>query len=247
MRRSRKSRLLSIDQKLKFSEEKEAWLISYSDVITMLLCFFMIFYSAEKKNKKTEFDLIITSIKNKFGISNLSEKDLGDVKKLLENRFGSKEIVADLEKMQLGGKTEILNYNHFVAIEFPEGNLFDAGSPNLNKLGMDSLKPIMEHLKKYQQIVSINIVAFTDPTPVKAKKDRWWTNNRELSALRALNVQTLFLDQGFSEESVFLTGRGVKEVKLGNQNPKNIEGNLIDLTKFNFSRTIMLRLEPKGK
>jgi len=246
MRRNLREKLSTQNLYHRFPEEKEAWLLSYADVITMLLCFFMLFYSAQRANDKSEYEQIISLVKTEMGLQDLKQSDFGDVKKMLENRFGSKDIVNELEKLHVTGQTEVLNYAHYVAIEFPQGNIFDLGATTLNETGKKALIPIMDHLRKHQDKLSINIVAYTDPTPVKAKEGRWWTNNRELSALRALSVEDYFLKEGFREDSVYLSGRGVK-ISQNNEKPKDIQGHLIDTTTFNFSRTITIRLESKGK
>ena len=228
--------------------ERDAWLLSYADIITMLLCFFVIFFSFEKEKTTGEFKDVMGFIREELGLKDMPVSSMKNVKELIKARFGDEKIVKDLEKLDVSKNLKILNYANYVAINFPSGNMFDSGSEFLNKDGLAQLKPIISSLKTYQNKVNINIVAYTDPTPVSknAMLPRWWKNNRELSAQRALNVQQLFLNNGFSENSVFISGKGIKsQSESGKIQPYALDGKLIDTSKFNQSRTITLRLESK--
>lgn len=248
MKKRPRPKLGTEDLYQRFGEEKEAWLLSYADVITMLLCFFMIFYSVEKKNTVDNFNEVVTFIKEEMGLKGFAQGDLGDVKKMIQNRFGQdKGFISELETLNQDGRRQVLSYTHYVSIEFPQGNLFDAGSVKPNKDGMETIMPVLKRLLTYQNKLVVNIVAYTDPTPVKEKKDRWWKNNQELSALRALEIQKMFFNEGFLEDSVYISGRGVKHNQSIEEKPQDLSGSVIDVSKFNESRTLSIRLEAKGK
>ncbi len=232
----------------KFSDEREAWLLSYADIITMLLCFFVLFFSTDKKRSSGEFSEMMAFIQAELGIKdNTKAENLKKLKILMKDRYGDEKILAELKDLNKKDSIEILNYKHFVAIEFPKGNLFDQGMDNLNKNSLNDIKPVIEGLKAYKDKMHINIVAYTDPTAVnpKAISKRWWTNNRELSAQRALNVQKIFLASGFTEAEVFITGRGIKNSETAQDKPTSLDGTVINTNNFNSSRTITIRLEPK--
>jgi len=231
-----------------FPDERDAWLLSYADVITMLLCFFVIFFSFEKQNSTSDFKDVMAFMKEELGLKNIPKSNLKNVKEMIKARFGDDQIVAELEKLNIKYKVQVLNYANYVAIEFPEGNMFNQGADILNLEGSNQLIPIIKALASYQKKLNINIVAYTDPVPVNKNQQsiHWWKNNRELSAQRALNVQNFFLNRGFSEGSVFITGRGIKTSQGPTQiKPYSLDGKLIDTQVFNQSRTISIRLESK--
>lgn len=228
--------------------ERDAWLLSYADIITMLLCFFVLFFSIEKEKTTDEFKDVMGFIREEMGLKDIPLSSMKNVKELIRARFGDNNIVKELEKLDISNKLKILSYANYVSIDFPNGNMFDSGSEFLNKDGLSQIKPIISSLKNYQNKVSINIVAYTDPTPVNinSQVQRWWKNNRELSAQRALNIQQLFLDNGFSDKSVFISAKGIKRSSSSNKTlPYALDGKTVDITSFNQSRTITIRLESK--
>ena len=227
-------------------QERDSWLLSYADIITMLLCFFVIFFSFEKNKSTDEFKDVMAFIREELGLKDMPLSSMKNVKGLIKARFGDDKLVKELERLNVSNEVKILNYANYVAIDFPGGNMFDSGKEFMNKEAKSQLLPIILALKGYQDKLNINIVAYTDPTPVNDKLPRWWKNNRELSAQRALNVQQYFLDNGFTENSVFISGKGIKSYpNSGKHQPYALDGKLIDTTKFNQSRTITLRLESK--
>lgn len=228
--------------------ERDAWLLSYADIITMLLCFFVLFFSFEKEKTSGEFQDVMSFIREELGLKNMPVSSMKNVKELIKARFGDEKLVTGLEKLNVTNNVKILNYANYVAIEFPQGNMFESGSEFLNSDGKSQIMPVISSLKNYQNKLNINIVAYTDPSPVNTniRTPRWWKNNRELSVQRALNVQQLFLKNGFDENSVFISGKGIKNAKDTVQvKPYALNGQLIDTSTFNQSRTISIRLESK--
>lgn len=233
----------------RFPEERDAWLLSYADIITMLLCFFVLFFSTDKKKSSSEINEVFSFIQKELGLEkNSKTENLKRIKDFVKNKYGDEKLVTELQKLNIAGTVQVLSYKHFISIDFPKGDMFDRGADKLSGKAIKEITPIIESLKTHQDKLNINIVAYTDPTPVSAKATikRWWTNNRELSAQRALNVQNLFLANGFSPETVFITGKGVKEtIKKNEDQPIGLDGRLVDIKKHNDSRTISIRLEAK--
>lgn len=234
----------------KFPDERDAWLLSYADIITMLLCFFVLFFSTEKRKTTGEFSEVMSFIKDELGLKNAQGTNLKNVKELIKSRYGDEKIVSELERLNIKGKVQILSYKHYVSIDFPNGNMFNKGSDKLTPKAKEELAPVFKALKNYKDKLHINIVAYTDPSPVNPNPtlQRWWNNNRELSAQRALNVQSLFLEQGFPQDMVYITGKGIMAGPSSKeQTPLSLDGNQVDTKTFNSARTISIRLESKDK
>lgn len=234
----------------KFPDERDAWLLSYADIITMLLCFFVLFFSTDKKKTTGQFSEMMAFIQKELGIKHDEKiENIQKVTSMIKNRYGDDKVVNALKELNMGDGVEVLNYKHYVSIEFPKGNLFERGVDKLAQASVREIVPIIQKLKAHKKKFNINIVAYTDPTavnPITKKTTRWWTNNRELSAQRALNVQNLFLENGFTQDSVFITGRGVKAQKIPEKDqPLDLEGKVIDTKNYNAARTISIRLEAK--
>lgn len=214
-----------------FSNEQDAWLISYSDLVTNLLCFFMIFFSAKAIQEKDDFAKVINSLK-------LSYAETQGAKN--QSKTFDHNIIEKLKEIEKISGTQTLIYKKFLQIEFPKGDMFLAGSAKVRKSMEAELFKVIKELHPYRQKYQFTVVAYTDPTKVKASKTRWWNSNEELSALRALNVQNLFYQNGFAPGEVFVLGQGVKVNKMM---AEDLQGNVVDPRIHSKLRTISIRLE----
>lgn len=173
---------LSLIKKRSGSKKGHVWAISYSDMVTALLCFFIIFYSLEKQ------------IEKKTGASSGTSIDRGPA------------MLGGLSGVE-GVKTELKG--NFLEIDFPSDVFFNVGDVELNKLGQQRLLAVIPKLQemKYQRI---EVIAHTDNRPVADRSDRWWKNNKQLSALRALQAGTFLSSQGIDERKLIYSGHGEK-------------------------------------
>ncbi len=216
-----------------FSSEQDSWLISYSDLVTILLCFFMIFFSIKTVEEKDDFAKVIKNLK-------LSYSDALDAKGLGQGKAFDEGIIDKLKEIEKISGTQTLVYKKFLQIEFPKGNVFLTGSAKVRKSMIGELSRVIKELTPYRKKYQFTVVAYTDPTPVRLSKSRWWKNNEELSALRALNVQNLFYQYGFEPGEVFVLGQGVKVNKMM---AEDLQGNIVDPRTHSKLRTISIRLE----
>lgn len=218
-----------------FGNEQDAWLISYSDLVTNLLCFFMIFFSVKAVEDKDDFVQVISSLKLNYSQA-LEAKGEGQGK----GKVFDENIIGKLREIEKISGTQTLIYKKFLQIEFPKGDMFLAGSAKVRKSEIDDLSKVIKELYPYRKKYQFTVVAYTDPTRVKASKNRWWNSNEELSALRALNVQNLFYQNGFEQGEVFVLGQGVKVNKMM---AEDLQGNIVDPRTHSKLRTISIRLE----
>lgn len=235
-----------MNRRTKFPEEKDTWLISFSDIITMLLCFFMLFYSSQKKTGKNDFENLVAQLKEKFGINVTKDGKIeSSTAETIEQRYGLKDLYSSLAMLDDSKSTKVLNFNNYISIEFPEGDMFASGSEKLLKNAQVRLLKVIEELSKYRGKVSMTVVAYTDPTPVIKNNNRWWSSNEELSALRALQAQRVFLENGFNTNEIYISGRGVRNFK--GKDPLDLKGNEVNITNYNQFRTITVRIEAWDK
>lgn len=215
-----------------FDNEQNAWQVSYSDLVTNLLCFFMIFFSAKAIEDKDDFAKVINSLK-------LSYSEAVGTKEQTKPAFDD-GIIGKLREIETIAGTQTLVYKKFLQIEFPKGDMFLAGSAKIRKGEIAGLEKVIKELYPYRKKYQFTVVAYTDPTKVKFSKNRWWKSNEELSALRALNVQNVFYNNGFEQGEVFVLGQGVKVNKVM---AEDLSGNIVDPRTHSKLRTISIRLE----
>jgi len=221
----RKTKLKKID--LGHEDTEGSWAISYGDMITLLLSFFVIFFSFdfnEEKEKKLEE----SAMKNIALIDTYKDKNNG----IQENQSTS---IEDLNEITTLVKKE--KEGKFVVF-FKGANFFESGKTSVNEYGKILLGKFIEKYTPYAGKFRVKIQAFTDDRPVSSKEHRF-KDNVELSALRSISVLRYLQNNGIPLNRVEIGGKGIMSKKaletLGLQTT-----NISELRKM--SRTIALVL-----
>lgn len=242
--------------------EQQNWLTSYSDIVTLLLCFFIIFYYIEKNmDKGTGMENIIAQIKDEFGVKGAGkgniEKAEGNSKVPLESQDKLKKFpfslgegfITTLSHINSSKKSQVLNAHDHVAIVFQNEEFFRFSSSILNDRGKEVISPIIQKLMPVMDKIIINIRGHSDNIPVtKPNSKAWWKNNIELSTARALNVREYLIAQGVPEEALYISGLGPIHSYKDDIDLEQVD---IDGKKFepteNLERRISIRIEPRLK
>lgn len=206
-------------------ENDELWAISYGDMITLLLSFFVIFFSTDFKKDK------VNNINLNF-VKNLKNNDKNDL-----NELKNKDLKLNIKN----AKINIIEGN--IYLSFDKQMFFKKGEIDHVK----NIEPILDDFYiKYLPYISfykLEIKAFTDTQRVKRKKGRRFDDNLELSTLRALNIIKYFQKKGIPLNKMELAGYGEydKLNKIFNQNEFK---KLTKEQKEDMSRTIVLIIKP---
>lgn len=212
-------------------ENDELWAISYGDMITLLLSFFVIFFSTDFKKEKERQDKLDSAL-----IVNL--KDKNQSKAILKKENGYEVFKTDIFK-----NAKLTKVNDTLYVSFDKTSFFKSGSVN----HLDTVEPILNDFYAkyipYSALYKLEVKAFTDNMQVKRKKNRKFDDNLELSTLRALNIIKYFQKKGIPLNKMELAGYGeydkLKYVFTDNE--------LLKMTKNEkngISRTIILIIKP---
>ena len=200
--------------------EGASWALSYGDMVTALLCFFIIFYAVEKSVAKKEANAI---------------KGYAQAEGILQEHKSSqldtdyKYAVESLEKIP---GIEVMKTSSFVDIFFKRTVFFDKGDVELTTEGKNLLDEVVSKLSKIEGKYILEIQGHSDSTPVKKMRNRWWQSNIELSVLRALTVHS-YLAKNYIEQS-HLVVSGHSNLKKFSNDPED---------KQDINRRISLRLQ----
>lgn len=205
------------------TDTEGSWAISYGDMITLLLSFFVIFFSFDFKKEK-EIKLEETAIKNIALLDTTEEKNNGMI---------------DSETTQLDELNEVTTivqkaYNGQLVVFFKGANFFDSGKETVNDFGKTLLDKFITKYIPYAGKFKLKIQAFTDDKPVRANVHRY-RDNVELSALRSISILRHLSKNGVPLNRVEIGGQGIL-------NPKGLEAlgikndNIEEIRKM--SRTI---------
>lgn len=177
------------------------WLTTYSDMVTLLLCFFVLLFSFSNVDAE-KFRSIMSSFRGGTGILsggtsldipyNLTDDQL-DVGVELEDLLGHLEEYVDT--LGLGDRIIIQPEERGIVIRFMDNVFFDSGSAEIKLEAFEILDSVAEILNREEfQHRHIKVEGHTDTDPiVRASK---YATNWELSAARATNVLRYLVEVG---------------------------------------------------
>jgi len=195
------------------------WLTTYSDLVTLLLCFFVLLFSFSEIDAQ-KFRTIMSSFQGGKGafdggttielndeiepFDGALEEDLEKLKKLLEEYADS---------IGLGTEITLSVEERGLIIRFMDNVLFDSGKADLKPESIEILKSVAEILNRDEfkdRLIKVEGHTDTDPILYSAK----FPTNWELSAIRATNVLRYLVET------------------------ENIDGNRISSSGYSFYRPI---------
>lgn len=194
------------------------WMITYSDMITIILCFFIIFFtfSAEEISAlHTVKDSLVNKV-NKLSNENTKLKE--EKKSLSEELFNIKNIDTDLDTSNEEFISFLRNNNllkdvsisqkeNELIIRFKNSILFDSGSAEITKNGYVILDKIANKLKLIDN--DFVVEGFTDNIPINTDR---FPSNWELSSTRAINVVKFFINEkSIDENRISFSGWGERK------------------------------------
>ncbi|ARE85995.1 OmpA/MotB family protein [Clostridium formicaceticum] len=198
------------------------WIITYSDMITIVLCFFIIFFifTAEETSLLHDIKAALSS-----EVEDLSSQvdELSKENEVLKNQnlslaallFGLEDIEVDIQQSQeefiaylreqdLLDQVNIIQNDTGLLIRFKDGILFPSGRADLSEEGHIVLNHIGERLQKIDN--KIIVAGYTDNLPINTSV---YPSNWELSVARAINVAKVLIEEkSVAEERISVSGFG---------------------------------------
>jgi chemotaxis protein MotB len=209
-------------------ENAERWLLTYADLITLLLAFFIMMYVFSKKDAQ-KYDEVASHLKTIFSggtglagkgsVTAASPIDMpskgassGEIKRQLESEL------MDSNRNKPGGENiSVLSDERGVVIRVLDKAFFDEGKAELKdgaKGALDKIVPIIKSVDNH-----VRIEGHTDNVPIKTNE---FKSNWELSVRRATEVVRYFVEKrGLPPERISATGYAEYRPIVQNNSPKN--------------------------
>jgi chemotaxis protein MotB len=178
----------------KFMEDDNDWLLTYSDLITLLLTFFVILFSMSTINQ-SKFEEMQQALNKE-----LLNKDPGEAPFIKT----SEELTKLFSKSHIGDEVEMQLTPEGIKIEFSSLALYKVGSAEIK----DPIKPILLKIADLVQTMDyenylVEIEGHTDDSPIKTIQ---YPSNWELSAARASNIVKFFIEWGIPSSKLKAVG-----------------------------------------
>ena len=202
-------------------EESSSWLVTYADMMTLLLVFFILLYSlagAQNKADKKQIEKMKGRLEEPLlplGSQKISLEEITGLRPRQEavirklNRF-ARPLGEDalIENPGPGGK---------ITIQVTGQALFQSGKAELNDHARSIFDDLITILKQYPEY-TINIKGHTDDIPIATPQ---FPSNWELSAIRATTVLKYFIHMGIPPHRLTATGYGDAIPKVPNISDTN--------------------------
>ncbi|MGB9866837.1 MAG: OmpA/MotB family protein [Bacillota bacterium] len=196
------------------------WLTTYSDLMTNLLCFFVMLFAMSTLNVK-KFKAVLMSIQGAFGVlpgQGITIEELREQVPGLEESLMEEIARRDMEQLEsarqalegliqqegLGASVSVTMESRGLVLRFADTVLFDLGKADLKPGARQILDKVSKVLKDLPNHVRVE--GHTDNLPISTPR---FPSNWELSCARATNVVRYLIEaNGLSPERLSAAGYG---------------------------------------
>lgn len=227
----------------------QGWLVTFSDLVTLLLTFFVLLLSMSTLDKKI-ITIAFTNFSDKAAFldsraSGRIPQEIELIEEILENPweildkknrikdllFPDRVLHPDINRSTLDQNIQVLNRPEGVALVLSDKLLF---APESSRLSSQATR-LLEQIRLLIMAVNapVNVAGYTDATGGPHY------DNTRLSAERALTVLNHFLTHGLSPEQFSVSGYGPHRPLASNQTPSG--------RKQNRRVEIVLKTKPHAK
>ena len=173
-------------------EGEGSWLVSYADMMTLLVGFFVILLSFSTVDE-SKMEAVKQAAAKQFG--GVYQVPFGDL---------SDRVKGALDKASLGAQYDIKQTPFGIEVSFVGTAFFDSGSAEIKPDGQQLLSQLITAVKAEAKDFSILIEGHTDDVPIISHS--LFRNNWELSSVRACRVLSYFEEQGFQKSKLTAVG-----------------------------------------
>jgi chemotaxis protein MotB len=177
------------------SANRDRWLISYADLVTLLLALFIVMYGASDRERAK-------AIAQSFS----GETIAGDGILPADNGKKEEKTSADInlfDNQTLTAKTKIKQTERGLVVSLSEAGFFAPGEAKVSDEANEVIKILAESIQNNQ--IPIRVEGHTDSTPISSVR---YKSNWELSTIRAANVLQELVENGIAPERLSASGYG---------------------------------------
>jgi chemotaxis protein MotB len=223
-------------------ENSERWLLTYSDMITLLMLFFIILYSMSNLDK-AKYQQLSGALESVFAggdwgiygdrvlkgqggvlpggkgiMDNSGQLPSEKGRSTLRKAARVSSIRAGL-KQEIGNKKLSVSSNEIgISIILEADVMFDEGSSNILSENSSTLNQVAKMLSEMNN--NIRVEGHTDDKPLK-QTNELYNNNWELSSARATKVLEYLIDKGITPSRLSAVSYGSTKPRVPNNTPED--------------------------
>ena len=197
-----KNKKTSNDTQEDIEEGAPAWMATFADMVTLILCFFILMYAIASQNV-SQFKAEILGTETK-SIGVLELLDSMTIRKKLTDLTPKQpdSVISDIKAVTKEAPVDVEVTKDNIILRIPGQVLFEKGGADLRLEARPSLDSVINIANRYPDY-KINIQGHTDDYPISTER---FPSNWELSSARATAVLRYFIDKGAEPERMTATG-----------------------------------------
>jgi chemotaxis protein MotB len=205
------------------------WAVSYADMVTLLLCFFILFFNVDKNkpDHSSSKNSVLTSIKQQFDrksklgvptenmpiavnpeVINVGGGQVPEGAKVVPKDavIKSQEISVIFDRLLKKPRAKLDAFDDQIELQIADVEFFGLGQTKLTIQGQREIEDVFEVLKPFKEKVFVEIIGHSDPTPISSRATKKFSSNLELSTLRAMTVFQVMKSMGMPSDSMVISG-----------------------------------------
>ena len=198
--------------------EDTSWLLTYGDIITLLMIFFVLLFSTSKVSQE-KFDQVAQSINQSLNrpgpdpkVADTVITPLAEAQTILERLIKAE----GLEQKMTTKRTRA-----GLMIELSSNSFFDSGSADVRSSMFKTLQDLSHVIQNLPtNDYRVEIEGHTDNVPIKTAR---FPSNWELSAMRSINVLHIFEETGLPKDRIIATAFAETKPKVANTNARGVD------------------------
>ena len=210
-------------------EEAEDWLMSYADMITLVMAFFVLLISMSHIDP-VKYEQVKGGMAQDIG-----KRETTQPIKQLKTEMAQAMRGLKIDDTQVAIGTD----DRGLVLDFDAGTFFDAGSAKLKDEFLPALAKMAETLKSPRySAFQIEVDGHTDDTPVSTPQ---FPSNWELSAARATAVVRKLIEDGVAPTRLSAAGFADTRPKVAN---RDVNGNPLPINEA-INRRVSVHIFPR--
>lgn len=197
--------------------EDTSWLLTYGDIITLLMIFFVLLFSTSKVSQE-KFDQVAQSINESLNRPGPDPKSTDTVLTPLAEAQIKLEQLIKKEGLEQKMTTKLTKAG--LMIELSSNTFFDSGSADVRSSMLKTLQDLSHVIQNLPtNDYRVEIEGHTDNVPIRTAR---FPSNWELSAMRSINVLHIFEETGLPKDRITATAFAETKPKVANTNASGV-------------------------
>lgn len=194
---------------------EEDWLMSYADLVTLLMAFFLSMLSISHVDPVL-FEQMKKGLRSDIGKDKDVKTPLGEIKHDLDSL---------LAKQRSRGDVSIGLTREGIIVEFSSSAIYDPGKADIGPSARENIDIVTDAIKNIEYYkFAVDIEGHTDNIPIKTVQ---FPSNWELSVSRATNIVKYMIGKGITSDRLKAAGYADTKPKAPNSDStgENLPGN----------------------